>query len=137
MGDPLNFSVPTGNFGNILAGYFAKEMGLPIKTLICAANSNDVLDDFIKTGTYDKNRPFHKTMSPSMDILISSNLERLLYLLSDGDGKLVNTLMETLNEKGSYTVPEELLEKVKETFWSNACSEENTLKTIQNIYKKI
>ena len=135
IGNPLNFSVPTGNFGNILAAYFAKEMGLPIKTLICAANSNDVLDDFIKTGTYNRNRPFHKTMSPSMDILISSNLERLLYLLSDGDGKLVSTLMETLNEKGAYTIPDNLLKKVKATFWSDSCSEENTLITIQNTFK--
>ena len=136
MGASLNFSVPTGNFGNILAGYFAKEMGLPIKTLICAANSNNILDDFIKTGTYDRNRLFHKTMSPSMDILISSNLERLLYLLSNGDGNLVNTLMKNINKKGAYTIPDRLLEKVKGSFWSDSCSEKNTLLTIENTYKK-
>lgn len=136
MGQSINFCVPTGNFGNILAGYFAKEMGLPIKKLICAANSNDVLDDFIKTGTYDRNRPFHKTMSPSMDILISSNLERLLHLLSEGDGHLVKSLMKSLNDTGTYTVPDDLLEKIKETFWSDFCSEENTLLTINAIYEK-
>ena len=136
MGAPLNFSVPTGNFGNILSGYFAKKMGLPIKTLICATNSNNILDDFIKTGTYNKNRPFYKTMSPSMDILISSNIERLLYILSDCNGNLINLLMKNLNKKGTYTISNKLLKKIKESFWSGFCSEKNTLLTIENIYKK-
>lgn len=136
MGALLNFSVPTGNFGNILAGYFAKKMGLPIKTLICATNSNNILDDFIKTGIYNRNRHFYKTMSPSMDILISNNLERLIYFLSNGNGNLVNTLMKKLDKNGCYTIPDKILEKIKESFWSDSCSEENTLLTIKNIYKK-
>ena len=88
-GEQVNYCVPTGNFGNILACYYAKKMGIPVGKLICASNRNDVLTDFIRTGVYDRNRPFHTTMSPSMDILISSNLERLLFDLSGGDDALV------------------------------------------------
>ena len=117
LGDEVNFSVPTGNFGDILAGYFAKKLGLPVGTLLCASNANNVLTDFIRTGTYDKRRPLIKTTSPSMDILVSSNLERLLYLLS-GDTKLVAQLMGQLSREGVYTVPDTLLEKLRKEFWA-------------------
>ena len=89
LGEKVNFTVPTGNFGDILAGYYAELMGLPVNKLICASNENNVLYDFIKTGTYDRNRPFHKTLSPSMDILISSNLERLIYHLSGSNNEYI------------------------------------------------
>ena len=111
MGEKVNFSVPTGNFGDILAGWLAGALGLPVGTLICASNANNVLTDFIRTGTYDRRRPLYKTTSPSMDILVSSNLERLLYLLS-GDTALVASLMQQLNNQGSYTIPESLQEKI-------------------------
>ena len=117
LGDEVNFSVPTGNFGDILAGYFAKKLGLPVGTLLCASNANNVLTDFIRTGTYDKRRPLIKTTSPSMDILVSSNLERLLYLLS-GDTELVAQLMGKLSREGVYTVPDTLLEKLRKEFWA-------------------
>ena len=122
MGDEVNFSVPTGNFGDILAGYLAKKLGLPVGMLLCASNANNVLTDFIRTGTYDRLRPLHKTQSPSMDILVSSNLERLLYLMS-GDAALVAGLMKDLNEKGSYTVPADLLEKIQGQFWAGFCDD--------------
>ena len=125
LGDEVNFCVPTGNFGDILAGYLAKLLGLPVGMLICASNTNKVLDDFIHTGTYDRNRPLHKTTSPSMDILVSSNLERLLYLLS-GDTELVASLMHDLNTKGSYQVPEALLEKIQNQFWGFHCGDAQT-----------
>jgi len=123
LGEKVNFCVPTGNFGNILAGYFAKLMGLPVAKLICASNANNVLTDFIATGTYDRNRPFYNTTSPSMDILISSNLERLLYLLSGSDEE-VRGYMQSLNETGRYTVSAELLEKLHETFECGCCDDE-------------
>jgi threonine synthase len=118
LGEEVNFSVPTGNFGDILAGYFAKLLGLPVGKLICASNANNVLTDFIRTGTYDRMRPLLKTTSPSMDILVSSNLERLLYLLS-GDTALVAELMAKLNKEGSYTVPADLLEKIRNMDYEN------------------
>lgn len=102
---------PPGNFGNILAAFYAKEMGLPIQRLICASNSNNVLTDFIATGRYDRNRHFYTTVSPSMDILISSNLERLLFLLSDGNDQLVADYMNQLSEKGCYRVSDPIREK--------------------------
>ena len=102
LGDPLEFYVPTGNFGNVLAGYFAKLMGLPIAKLTVASNANDVLFDFIRTGVYDRRRAFNKTISPSMDILVSSNLERLLYLLSNGDCERISSYMTQLSEQGFY-----------------------------------
>ena len=137
MGCPaqMNVVVPTGNFGNILAAYYAKEMGVPIKKLICASNSNKVLTDFINTGIYDKNREFFTTVSPSMDILISSNLERLLYLLS-GDDTLVTSLMEQLKECGKYTVPDEVYKKLQQSFYGDFCTEEDTLKTIKATFDK-
>ncbi|MBP5225169.1 MAG: threonine synthase, partial [Lachnospiraceae bacterium] len=104
FGDPVDYTVPTGNFGDILAGYFAKKMGLPVRRLVCASNENNVLTDFLQTGVYDRNRPFYRTASPSMDILVSSNLERLLYLLSDENPGEVAEYMHSLNETGRYRV---------------------------------
>lgn len=131
-GDQINVVVPTGNFGNILAGYYAKKMGLPIKTLVCASNSNNVLTDFLKTGTYDKNRAFYTTTSPSMDILISSNLERLLYHMSGEDDKLVSSLMSQLAEKGKYTVSDELISEIQKTFDAGFTAEDCVDETIKN-----
>ena len=136
MGDEVNFSVPTGNFGDILAGFLAKRLGLPVGTLICASNANNVLTDFIRTGLYDRRRPLHKTISPSMDILVSSNLERLLYFLSDGDTELVSDLMKKLNTEGFYEVPECLLEKIKAEFWAGYCDDEKASATIKSAWEK-
>lgn len=129
-GEPVNFCVPTGNFGNILSAFYAKEMGLPIGRLLCASNSNNVLTDFIATGKYDRNRPFYNTVSPSMDILISSNLERLLYLLSGGDDKLVAGYMKELNDTGCYQVSEEMRKKIQSVFVGGFSSEAETEATI-------
>ena len=136
MGDRVNFSVPTGNFGDILAGYLAKKLGLPVGTLICASNANNVLTDFITTGTYDKRRPLLKTTSPSMDILVSSNLERLLYLLS-GDTALVADLMKKLSTEGSYTVPAELLTKIQAQFWAAYCDDARAAEVMGRVYKDL
>ncbi len=133
MGDRVNFSVPTGNFGDILAGYLAKQLGLPVGRLLCASNSNRVLTDFINTGAYDRRRQLHKTMSPSMDILVSSNLERLLYLVS-GDTALVAELMEKLKNEGYYTVPEGLLKDIQAQFWAGCCDDARGLETIGRVY---
>ena len=135
LGDEVNFSVPTGNFGDILAGFLAKKMGLPVGKLLCASNANNVLTDFIRTGTYDKRRPLLKTTSPSMDILVSSNLERLLYLLS-GDTELVARLMQKLNTKGSYTVPQHLLEAIQAEFWAGCCDDTQAAATIGKVFSK-
>ena len=133
LGDKLNFSVPTGNFGDILAGYIAGEMGLPLGKLICASNKNNVLTDFINTGLYDRRREFYKTTSPSMDILISSNLERLLYLLS-GDSALVASLMAQLKSEGYYQVPPELLEKIQARFAAFCCDDAGTAAAIKTVW---
>ena len=133
-GDKVDFVVPTGNFGDILAGYFAKEMGLPVGKLVCASNANNVLTDFLRTGRYDRQRPFYKTVSPSMDILVSSNLERLLYLLS-GDDKLVAGLMKSLSEKGAYEVPADMLKKLHELFWASFCDDEGAKAAIGKVWK--
>ena len=135
MGDEVNFCVPTGNFGDILAGYLAKKMGLPVGTLICASNANNVLTDFIRTGTYDRRRPLHKTISPSMDILVSSNLERLLYLMSE-DTDLVAGLMKQLNTEGAYTVPAELKEKILKEFWAGCCDDAKASETIGKVWEQ-
>ena len=135
MGDKVNFSVPTGNFGDILAGYIAKKMGLPVGKLICASNANNVLTDFIRTGTYDRRRPLHKTISPSMDILVSSNLERLLYFMSD-DTALVAELMDKLNKEGLYTVPQELKAAISQEFWAGCCDDARTRETIRRVWKE-
>ena len=135
LGDEVNFSVPTGNFGDILAGYLAKKLGLPVGKLICASNANNVLTDFIQTGTYDRRRPLHKTISPSMDILVSSNLERLLYLMSE-DTVLVKDLMSQLNKNGHYTVQAALLEKIQEQFWAGCCDDHQASDTISAVWQK-
>lgn len=136
LGDKVNFSVPTGNFGDILAGYLAKKLGLPVGRLICASNANNVLTDFITTGTYDKRRPLLKTTSPSMDILVSSNLERLLYLLSSDTG-LVASLMNDLNTKGVYTVPEELKAAIQAEFWAAYCDDDRASEIMGRVYKDL
>ena len=135
-GDMVNFCVPTGNFGNILAAYYAMKIGLPINKLICASNRNDVLTQFISTGVYDKNRAFHTTISPSMDILVSSNLERLLFELSDKDGGIVASYMSALFDKGSYDVPQSVLEKIRRVFACGFCSEEDTKSTIAAVWRE-
>ncbi len=135
LGEEVNFSVPTGNFGDILAGYFAKLLGLPVGKLICASNANNVLTDFIRTGTYNRLRPLLKTTSPSMDILVSSNLERLLYLLS-GDTKLVAELMTKLNQEGSYTVPDALLEKIQSEFTAYYCDDKRAEEIMGRVYRE-
>jgi len=131
-GDKVDFCVPTGNFGNILAGYIAKKMGLPIGKLICASNSNNILTDFLATGTYDRNREFHTTISPSMDILISSNLERLLYFVA-GSGTVVNC-MKSLSDTGAYTIDADILTEISNDFSGYYADENNTTETISNIY---
>ena len=136
LGDEVNFSVPTGNFGDILAGYLAKKLGLPVGRLICASNANKVLTDFIHCGTYDRRRPLHKTDSPSMDILVSSNLERLLYLLS-GDCDLVASLMKQLNEQGFYTVPEALKTAIDAEFWADYAGDGETCETIRGVWNSL
>jgi threonine synthase len=135
-GEPVTFVVPTGNFGDILAGYFAKKLGLPVKKLICASNENKVLTDFLNEGVYDRQRPFYKTTSPSMDILVSSNLERLLFMMSDCNSELVAGLMKDLNEKGRYTVPAEMLQKIQAEFGAGFCGDKETAKTIDAVWKK-
>ena len=134
MGDKVNYCVPTGNFGDILAGYLAKKLGLPVGKLICASNANNVLTDFIRTGTYDRRRQLHKTISPSMDILVSSNLERLLYFLS-GDTALVASLMGQLNTQGFYTVPEDMLQKLQQEFWAGCCDDARASWTIAKVWQ--
>lgn len=133
IGEDLNFVVPTGNFGNILAAFYAKEMGLPINKLICASNENNVLTDFINSGTYNKNRTFKKTYSPSMDILISSNLERLLYELNGHNPQEIKELMVQLDQDGMYTVSDQLKEKVQNIFWAGYSNDDETMKTIDCI----
>lgn len=124
-GEEINVAVPTGNFGNILAAYFAKQMGLPVAKLICASNQNRVLTDFFEGGTYDKNRPFYLSSSPSMDILISSNLERLLYLAADLDTELVASLMRDLQTKGRYEMPASMREKLSD--FLGMCADEDAV----------
>ncbi|MFR3617921.1 threonine synthase, partial [Hominilimicola sp.] len=131
IGDKINVVVPTGNFGNILAAYYAKKMGLPIAKFICASNENNVLTDFIKTGVYNKNRDFHTTISPSMDILISSNLERFLYDLTGCDDKLVSEWMKELNTNGSYEVSADVKAKMQEMFTAGCCDDAETMATIK------
>lgn len=134
-GEEMNVVVPTGNFGNILAAYFAKQMGMPIGKLICASNENKVLFDFFETGVYDKNREFILTISPSMDILISSNLERLIYLIAGCDANKNRELMEDLKEKGVYTLTEEMRENLLD-FAAGYATEEEVKEKIAEIYAK-
>lgn len=136
VGEKVNFIVPTGNFGDILAGYYAKLLGLPVNKLVCAANENNVLYDFVKTGVYDRNRPFHKTISPSMDILISSNLERLLYHLSGNDNKYIASLMNELKENGKYSVNEEIKKELEKVFAAGYTNDVQTKECIKEVYDK-
>ena len=133
-GEPFNVCVPTGNFGNIFAAYIAKLMGLPINKLICASNANNILTDFLRTGTYDRNRDFYLTMSPSMDILISSNLERLLYFCA-GSEKTAD-YMKQLNNHGAYTVDADVFEKITENFVGYFSDEKTTAETIHSCFEK-
>jgi len=135
-GEKINFAVPTGNFGNILAAFYAGQMGLPINRLLLATNQNNVLQDFISTGVYDRNRPFHKTISPSMDILISSNLERLLFECTGRDGEKVNAWFMDLKEKGRYSVDKETHKKINGLFWSSSAGDGETMATIRDVYLK-
>lgn len=136
MKNGFNVVVPTGNFGNILAAYYAKKMGVPISKLICASNSNNVLTDFIRTGVYDRNRKFYTTVSPSMDILISSNLERMLFELSGEDDKAVAKMQAELSKSGVFKVSDEIKNKMEELFWGGCCDDDATLKTIGDIFKE-
>ena len=136
MGQLVNFVVPTGNFGNILAGFYAKRMGLPIGRLICASNRNNVLTDFFTDGIYYTHRTFFKTISPSMDILISSNLERLLYESADRDPALIRTWMEQLRECGSFSVGAQRLRWMQETFYGDFADDSMTLSEIKRVYER-
>ena len=135
-GDPVDFVVPTGNFGDILAGYFAKLLGLPVRKLVCASNANNVLTDFLRTGVYDRRRPFLRTASPSMDILVSSNLERLLFLASGGDTETVRACMERLGRDGVYRIPDALLAAIRRDFTAYCCDEAQTADTIGKVWQK-
>ena len=135
QGQKVTFCVPTGNFGDVLAGYFAKEMGLPVERLIVASNSNKVLTDFLETGIYNRRRAFEKTISPSMDILVSSNLERLLYLASGKDTELVSYLMNQLVTKGIYTVPAQVMDTIRETFDAGFATDDQTRETIRSTWE--
>ena len=133
MGDKLNFVVPTGNFGDILAGWYAKEMGLPVGKLVCASNANNVLTDFIRTGTYNKNRPFHTTASPSMDILVSSNLERLIYRIAGNSEAADRELMQDLAKDGKYEITDAMKKELAD-FYGNYASEQETADAIAKLY---
>ena len=135
LGEAVNICVPTGNFGNILAAYYAKDMGVPINRLICASNSNNVLTDFFNTGVYDRNRTFYNTISPSMDILVSSNLERLLYAIT-GENSLVRDCMSQLTATGRYQVDERTMDKISRLFKGYCCDDEETKRVIGAIYRQ-
>ena len=135
LGDCVNFIVPTGNFGDILAGEFARRMGLPVAKLVCASNANNVLTDFLRTGVYDRRREFYKTTSPSMDILVSSNLERCLYLASGADDALVADMMAQLSRNGIYTAPESLMEELREHFSAGCADDAAALKAIGEVWE--
>ena len=135
-GEKVNIVVPTGNFGNILAAYYAKHMGIPVNKLICASNINNVLTDFINTGIYDRNRKFYATVSPSMDILISSNLERLLYIMTDRNDAVIRDWFGKLASEGKYEVTDDIKAKLKDEFCAGYCDDEQTKATIHTIYEK-
>ncbi|MEL7624857.1 MAG: threonine synthase [Clostridiales bacterium] len=136
MGQPVHFVVPTGNFGNILSAWYAKEMGLPIGKLICASNENKVLTDFFATGHYDRRRTFYKTSSPSMDILISSNLERFLFEMNGHNAEAIAGYMRDLQEKGSFTIEEDLLQKMQDLIWAGSAGQEEAAAEIRRVYEK-
>jgi threonine synthase len=133
-GEEVNIVVPTGNFGNILAAYYAKKMGLSVHKFICASNSNNVLTEFLNTGVYDRNRDFYATISPSMDILVSSNLERLLYDLTDGDSAKAGGWMKELAATGKYQVDDKVLSKLQAIFYAGCCDDSATKETIKEIH---
>lgn len=133
--DPVNFVVPTGNFGNILAGYYAKQMGLPVGKLICASNRNHILADFIRSGNYDANREFYRTLSPSMDILISSNLERLLFELTGHDTDRIRAWMSDLQNQGCYSVDHPTMEAMREHFWGDYADDRETAEAIRQTHR--
>jgi threonine synthase len=135
-GEPLHAVVPSGNFGDILAGYLAKRMGLPLGKLVCASNQNRVLTDFLESGRYDRRRRLHLSVSPSMDILVSSNVERLIYLASDGDSALVSGLMTQLNGQGHYQLPEDVLAEIKNDFLAVSTTEADTLAAIRQVWEE-
>ncbi len=134
LGEKVNVVVPTGNFGNILAAYYAKEMGLPINKLICASNKNSILTDFIKTGVYDRNRDFYTTISPSMDILISSNLERLLYHMTGENDALINEWFNSLAQNGKYEISDDVKAKISADFYAGCCDDKETKELIKSIF---
>ncbi len=136
LGDKVNIVVPTGNFGNILAAYYAKHMGVPVNKLICASNINNVLTDFINTGVYDRNRKFFATVSPSMDILISSNLERLLYLMTDRNDAVIREWFGKLAAEGRYEVSDDVKAKLSDEFCAGFCDDKQTKEIIHEIYEK-
>ncbi len=136
FGDKINVVVPTGNFGNILASYYASLMGLPVARFICASNSNNVLTDFINTGVYDKNRQFYTTISPSMDILVSSNLERLLYKLSGDSDKTTREWMTALKTEGRYEVGDDVKAVMNEKFYGGFCDDAQTKRTISELFEE-
>ncbi len=135
-GEKINIVVPTGNFGNILSAWYAMRMGLPVHKLICASNRNKVLSDFIRNGVYDRRREFFKTLSPSMDILVSSNLERLLFEVAGRDAATVADWMESLATTGSYTLEPACLRRIQETLVGGFCDDQGTLKTIRDLYDR-
>ena len=135
LGDTVDFAVPTGNFGDILAGWYAKQMGLPAGRMICCSNANNVLTDFLHTGTYDRNRPFHTTISPSMDILVSSNLERLLYSICHSDEQ-VSGYMRELSENGKYTVDNRIKAALAADFAAGFCSDRRTMDVISRVFRE-
>jgi len=134
-GEAVNIVVPTGNFGNILAAYYAKKMGLPVHKFICASNSNNVLTEFLNTGVYNRSRHFYTTISPSMDILVSSNLERLLYDLTNGDSAKVAGWMKELAVTGKYQVDDNVLKQLHENFYAGCCDDDATKATIQEMQR--
>ncbi len=136
VGETINITVPTGNFGNILAAYYAKKMGLPVSKLICASNSNNVLTDFFESGKYVTNRMFFKTMSPSMDILISSNLERLLFEVCERNAAYVRELMQTLGADGEYTLDFSSKGRMVKDFYADYADELRTARTIKDTFRK-
>ena len=136
LGDEVEFCVPTGNFGDILAGYYAKLLGLPVKHLIVASDRNNVLFEFLTTGTYNRQRPFFQTISPSMDILISSNLERMLYYMSDKDSRLISMLMNDLNQWGAYEIPDEMLARIRHVFGCGWADEDQVRESIRDCWER-
>ena len=136
VGDEVEFVVPTGNFGDILAGYYAKLLGLPVKHLVVASDKNNVLFDFLTTGTYNRQRPFFQTISPSMDILVSSNLERMLYYMSDKDARLISMLMNDLKQWGAYEIPSGMLAKIRQIFGTGWADENQVREMIADCWNK-